>query len=117
MGRYEIDTNDNRIVQIKVIGVGGGGGNAVDRMVKANIKDVEFVAVNSDKPALGKSSATQKILIGEKATKGMAQAPDLKSALKQLKNQERLLPMFLQVPIWHSSPQVWAAEQAQVPLR
>ena len=71
MGRYEIDTNDNRIVQIKVIGVGGGGGNAVDRMVKANIKDVEFVAVNSDKPALGKSSATQKILIGEKATKGM----------------------------------------------
>ena len=71
MGRYEIDTNDNRIVQIKVIGVGGGGGNAVDRMVKANIKDGEFVAVNSDKPALGKSSATQKILIGEKATKGM----------------------------------------------
>ena len=55
MGRYEIDTNDNRIVQIKVIGVGGGGGNAVDRMVKANIKDVEFVAVNSDKPALGNS--------------------------------------------------------------
>lgn len=71
MGRYEIDTDDNRVVQIKVIGVGGGGGNAVNRMVKANIKDVEFVAINSDKPALSKSSATQKILIGEKATKGM----------------------------------------------
>lgn len=71
MGRYEIDTDDNRVVQIKVIGVGGGGGNAVNRMVKANIKDVEFVAINSDKPALNKSAATQKILIGEKATKGM----------------------------------------------
>ena len=71
MGRYEIDTDDNRVVNIKVIGVGGGGGNAVNRMVKCNIKDVEFVAINSDKPALSKSSATQKILIGEKTTKGM----------------------------------------------
>lgn len=71
MGRYEIDTDDSKVVQIKVIGVGGGGGNAVNRMVKCNIRDVEFVAVNSDKPALNKSAATQKILIGEKATKGM----------------------------------------------
>ena len=71
MGRYEIDTDDNRVVNIKVIGVGGGGGNAVNRMVRCNIKDVEFVAINSDKPALSKSSATQKILIGEKTTKGM----------------------------------------------
>lgn len=71
MGRYEIDMDDNRVVQIKVIGVGGGGGNAVNRMVRANIKDVEFVAINSDKPALNKSAATHKILIGEKATKGM----------------------------------------------
>lgn len=71
MARYEIDTDDTKVVQIKVIGVGGGGGNAVNRMVKANIKDVEFVAINSDKPALNKSAATQKLLIGEKATKGM----------------------------------------------
>lgn len=70
MGRYEIDTDDNKVVSIKVIGVGGGGGNAVNRMVKSNIKDVEFVAINSDKPALNKSAATQKILIGEKSTKG-----------------------------------------------
>ena len=71
MGRYEIDMDENKVVNIKVIGVGGGGGNAVNRMVKCNIKDVEFVAVNSDKPALSKSSATHKILIGEKTTKGM----------------------------------------------
>ena len=70
MGRYEIDTDDNKVVQIQVVGVGGGGGNAVNRMVKCNIKDVEFVAINSDKPALNKSAATHKILIGEKATKG-----------------------------------------------
>ncbi len=70
MGRYEIDMDDNKVVQIKVVGVGGGGGNAVNRMVKCNVKDVEFVAINSDKPALNKSAATHKILIGEKATKG-----------------------------------------------
>ena len=44
MGRYEIDTDDNKVVSIKVIGVGGGGGNAVNRMVKCGVKDVEFVA-------------------------------------------------------------------------
>ncbi len=70
MGRYEIDTDDTKVVSIKVVGVGGGGGNAVNRMVHCNIQDVEFVAVNSDKPALAKSTATHKILIGEKATKG-----------------------------------------------
>ena len=71
MGRYGIDTDDSKVVQIKVVGVGGGGGNAVNRMVHCNIQDVEFVAVNSDKPALAKSTATHKILIGEKVTKGM----------------------------------------------
>ncbi len=70
IGRYENDTEDSKVVQIRVVGVGGGGGNAVNRMVKSNIQDVEFVAVNSDKPALMKSAATHKILIGEKATKG-----------------------------------------------
>lgn len=71
MGRYEIDTDDSKVVQIKVVGVGGGGGNAVNRMVHCNIQDVEFVAINSDKPALSTSTATHKILIGEKVTKGM----------------------------------------------
>ena len=70
MGRYEIDTDDAKVVSIKVVGVGGGGGNAVNRMVHCNIQDVEFIAVNSDKPALTKSVASHKILIGEKSTKG-----------------------------------------------
>ena len=70
MGRYEIDTEDTKVVSIKVVGVGGGGGNAVNRMVHCNIQDVEFIAVNSDKPALAKSQASQKILIGEKSHKG-----------------------------------------------
>ena len=56
--------------QIKVIGVGGGGGNAVNRMIESNIQGVEFVTVNCDKQVLLTSSAPTKIAIGEKVTKG-----------------------------------------------
>ena len=55
---------------IKVIGVGGGGGNAVNRMVKMEVKNVEFIAVNTDEHVLRFSKASQKIQIGEKVTRG-----------------------------------------------
>ena len=58
-------------VQIKVIGVGGGGGNALNRMVTAGVKGVEFVAINTDHQALLRSQATIKLQIGEKLTRGM----------------------------------------------
>ncbi|MBO5797235.1 MAG: cell division protein FtsZ, partial [Clostridia bacterium] len=57
--------------QIKVVGVGGGGGNAVDRMVRSGVAGVEFVAVNTDRQALGRSQATLKIQIGDKLTRGL----------------------------------------------
>ena len=56
---------------IKVIGVGGAGNNAVNRMVEAGIKNVEFVAINTDRQSLGLSKATTKIQIGEKSTRGL----------------------------------------------
>ena len=51
---------------IKVVGVGGGGGNAVDRMVESGIQHVEFIAVNTDAQALRRSKADVRIQIGEK---------------------------------------------------
>ena len=56
---------------IKVIGVGGAGNNAVNRMVEAGIRNVEFVAVNTDRQALSLSKANSKIQIGEKLTRGL----------------------------------------------
>jgi cell division protein FtsZ len=56
---------------IKVIGVGGAGNNAVNRMVEAGIKNVEFIALNTDKQALGTSKASTKMQIGEKLTRGL----------------------------------------------
>ena len=51
---------------IKVIGVGGGGGNAVNRMIKMDVKNVEFIAVNTDEHVLRFSQADKKVQIGEK---------------------------------------------------
>lgn len=57
--------------QIKVIGVGGGGSNAVNRMIQAGVKGVDFIAVNTDAQALLKSDAPTRIRIGDKLTKGL----------------------------------------------
>ena len=64
---FETSTND---VKIKVIGVGGGGGNAVNRMIAAGGKDVEFININTDTQILIKSLAPTKISIGDRITKG-----------------------------------------------
>ena len=56
---------------IKVIGIGGGGCNAVNRMIDAGLQGVTFMAVNTDKQALSKSKAETKMQIGEKLTKGL----------------------------------------------
>ena len=67
---FELDDNFDSGVNIKVIGVGGGGNNAVNRMISTKIRGVEFIAINTDKQALVNSKATNKIAIGEKRTKG-----------------------------------------------
>ncbi len=68
---FGLETGVENVVRIKVIGVGGGGNNVVNRMVRSGAKGVDFVAVNTDKQALNCSSATYKIQIGEKLTHGM----------------------------------------------
>lgn len=65
-----METNPNGIAKIMIIGVGGGGGNAVNAMIKAGIKNVEFLALNTDQQALTKLAANQ-MPIGEKVTRGL----------------------------------------------
>ena len=67
---FGLDTGPESVVTIKVIGVGGGGSNVVNRMVRSGVQGVDFIAVNTDKQALSTSSATYKIQIGEKLTGG-----------------------------------------------
>jgi cell division protein FtsZ len=67
---FGFEQEPERVVNIKVVGVGGGGNNVVNRMVQSGTKGVEFIAVNTDKQALDVSSATYRIQIGEKLTHG-----------------------------------------------
>ena len=63
----DFDVEMEQFAQIKVIGVGGGGNNAINRMVEGGLKGVEFLAVNTDKQALFLSKANMKIQIGDKS--------------------------------------------------
>ncbi|AGF55029.1 MULTISPECIES: cell division protein FtsZ [Clostridium] len=67
----DFETDIQELTNIKVIGCGGGGSNAVNRMIVEGLKNVEFIAINTDKQALMLSNANQKIQIGEKLTKGL----------------------------------------------
>ena len=73
---FGLDMGPDSVVNIKVVGVGGGGNNVVNRMVKTGTKGVDFIAVNTDKQALAVSSATYKIQIGEKLTNGQGAGSD-----------------------------------------
>lgn len=67
---FGFEMEPDSVVSIKVIGVGGGGNNVVNRMVNSGTKGVEFIAVNTDKQALDNSKADKKLQIGEKLTNG-----------------------------------------------
>ena len=77
----EFDLDMEQFAQIKVVGVGGGGNNAVNRMIESNLKGVQFIAINTDKQALYNSRAEYKIQIGEKLTRGLGAGanPDIGS--------------------------------------
>ena len=74
MGHTERDLR--RYAAIKVVGVGGGGSNAVNRMIHAGLRGVEFIAINTDAQALALSNADRKIHIGAKTTKGLGAGGD-----------------------------------------
>lgn len=67
----ELEIENESLANIKVIGVGGAGNNAVNRMIEAGFRSVEFVAVNTDGQALKRANSNTKIQIGEKVTRGL----------------------------------------------
>src|SRR5690625_6992737 len=86
----EFDTNMDQLATIKVIGVGGGGNNAVNRMIEHGVAGVEFIAVNTDAQALNMSKAETKLQIGEKLTRGLGAGanPEIgKKAAEESKEQ------------------------------
>lgn len=92
---FQIETPADAPANIKVVGIGGAGCNAVNRMIDSNLQGINFIAVNTDSQALKKSKAETKIQIGEKLTKGLGAGgnPEVgqKSAEESLDTIEKIL--------------------------
>ena len=97
---------------IKVVGVGGAGGNAVDHMIREGVMGVDFVAANTDAQALKRSVAHRKIRLG-KSGLGAGAKPEVG---RRWRNASRL-PRRCEAPIWFSLPLAWAAAPARAPRR
>src|SRR5918997_1984076 len=77
-----LDSVSNYLAVIKVVGVGGGGTNAVNRMINSGLSGVEFIAVNTDAQSLQMTDADMKIHIGEKLTRGLGAGADPKLGME-----------------------------------
>ena len=86
---------DEMLAKIKVIGVGGGGNNAVNRMIEYGVQGVEFIAVNTDAQALNLSKAPNKIKIGEKATRGLGAGADPEKGKKAAEESKEQIQELL----------------------
>ena len=80
--KFTLEHDIERNTDIKVVGVGGAGGNAVNRMVDDGVKNVDFIAINTDKQVLNTSRADYKIQIGEKSSKGQGAGGDPEKGAK-----------------------------------
>ena len=89
------DTAD-KVVKIKVIGVGGAGNNVINRMIASDVKGVEFVAVNTDKQDLEKSKCKNKVQIGEKLTGGMGAGSKPDIGQKSAEESKALISQVLE---------------------
>ncbi|WP_086314004.1 cell division protein FtsZ [Enterococcus sp. 7F3_DIV0205] len=93
---FSLDNNINNGAVIKVIGVGGGGGNAVNRMIDENVKGVEFIAANTDVQALKNSKAETVIQLGPKYTRGLGAGSQPEVGQKAAEESEQVISDALQ---------------------
>ncbi|MFH5810960.1 cell division protein FtsZ [Companilactobacillus sp. FL22-1] len=93
---YTLDSTQNKGAVIKVIGVGGAGGNAVNRMVEAGIKGVQFIAANTDVQALESSNAETKIQLGPKLTRGLGAGSNPEVGQKAAQESEEAIKEALE---------------------
>src|SRR5690625_3380619 len=92
----EFDTDMDHLATIKVIGVGGGGNNAVNRMIEHGVEGVEFIAVNTDAQALELSKAEVKLQIGGKLTRGLGAGANPEVGKKAAEESKEQLEEVLQ---------------------
>ena len=113
----QFETSMEKSAVIKVIGVGGGGCNAVNRMVQSELKGIEFIAANTDRQALNNCLAETKIQIGEKLTRGLGAGANPEVGQKAAEESLDEITALWMAPTWYSSPQAWAEAPEPEPRR
>ena len=101
MDNYDLD-NFEPAARIVVIGVGGAGNNAVNRMIDEEIQNVEFFVANTDKQALSTSKARNRIILGEEITGGLGAGGEPERVKKLQKLAQIRLKKSLKVRTWYS---------------
>jgi len=96
MTMYLLEDTKGQTAKIKVIGVGGGGGNAVNNMIDHHLRGVEFIAANTDAQAIDNSKASQRIQLGAEITRGLGAGADPKIGRQAAEAEEERLREFLQ---------------------
>ena len=91
-----VDNQKENVTVIKVVGCGGGGSNAVNRMIEADIRDVDFIALNTDLQALNKSNAQTRLPIGQKLTQGLGAGGDPSIGEKAAEEDKEAIKSVLQ---------------------
>ncbi|MDO5041804.1 MAG: cell division protein FtsZ [Peptoniphilus sp.] len=92
---YDFDVNTDQLAKILVVGVGGGGNNAVNRMIEHDVRDVSFIAMNTDAQDLKKSLAEIKLQLGEKLTRGLGAGSDPEQGRKAAEeNRAEIAALF-----------------------
>lgn len=110
MAHFELVNQVAPNAVIKVIGVGGGGGNAVAHMVNSNVIGVEFITANTDSQAIKNCGANVQLTLGCNVTKGLARVPTLKWAGRLRLKIAKQSWMRCRVPTWCSSPPAWGGK-------
>ena len=111
---FSFDTAAAQGAVIKVIGVGGGGGNAINRMVEEGVSGVEFIAANTDVQALSSTKAETVIQLGPKLTRGLGAGGQPEVGRKAAEESEEVLPKQSVELIWSLSLLVWVVVLVQV---
>ena len=108
MMNIELDNDYEKMAAIKVLGVGGGGGNAVNRMIQSGMSSVEFISVNTDNQSLRFSNASYKLHIGDKLTRGQGAGGDpVKGYISP--QAWAAAPVPVRRPLLPASPTIWAS--------
>ena len=109
MTRRNVNTQFvDSFAQIKVIGVGGAGQNAVNRMIDAGVQGVEFISVNTDAQALMLSNAPQRLRIGDKLTKGLGSGGNPEVGLRAAEESREEIEAMIEGADMVLSLRVWA---------